>query len=395
MKKIALLFLIFWTTIHANLTDDEQEILTQLIEQAFPPIDSISLKTLDSAYIKQNNRIRPLHSQIIRIRILNRKIYYLYSTNKNPAINLSHKHGDKNASGLILPLIKQLVQLEPDLQVDFIYFEGPGPKEEIFDEPIPYLAANSALNKTRNVILFTDRITWNDYSHLDNNFLPYGFNITDYSWLYLTELVERHSASIPWEKKADQLIWRGRPLDGSDDVQRMQQFPRGRLVALSSTYPEWINAQFTWFAGKCTKAFLSIYDQLQYKFQISLDGITCTNPGFAWRLLSNCTVLKVNSPNYQWFYSLLKPWYHYVPIQENLEDLIEVLQFLKNHDDLAKKIAQNGTDFAKKYLRKEFQFAYFLNILKKYEQLQNFSPSEEDEIHPFFTLYYDHEDTSA
>lgn len=39
-------------------------------------------------------------------------------------------------------------------------------------------------------------------------------------------------------------------------------------------------------------------------------------------------------------YMALKPWKHYVPIKRNLSDLLEKIEWAKEHDEEAKKIAK-------------------------------------------------------
>ena len=48
----------------------------------------------------------------------------------------------------------------------------------------------------------------------------------------------------------------------------------------------------------------------------------------------------------------LKPYVHYIPVEMDLSDLMDKIEWAKKHDDLARKIAENGQDFVKNHLRK-------------------------------------------
>lgn len=36
---------------------------------------------------------------------------------------------------------------------------------------------------------------------------------------------------------------------------------------------------------------------------------------------------------YEWYYDILKPWVHYVPVKRDLSDLVEKIEWLKENDD--------------------------------------------------------------
>jgi len=42
---------------------------------------------------------------------------------------------------------------------------------------------------------------------------------------------------------------------------------------------------------------------------------------------------------HQWFYDELVPWEHYVPVAHDLSDLFEKIDWLREHDDEARKIS--------------------------------------------------------
>jgi hypothetical protein len=64
------------------------------------------------------------------------------------------------------------------------------------------------------------------------------------------------------------------------------------------------------------------------------------------------------------FYYHLKPWVHYVPFTLSGADLVEKIQWLKDHDDLAHQIAMNAQRFADSHLRVEDYFCYWNHALE-------------------------------
>jgi hypothetical protein len=70
-------------------------------------------------------------------------------------------------------------------------------------------------------------------------------------------------------------------------------------------------------------------------------------------LWSHRPVLLVDRKYKEYFYEYLKPWIHYIPVNEDLSDLIEKTHWcLKNYDE-ALQIAENAYQFAKIYLTRE------------------------------------------
>ena len=65
--------------------------------------------------------------------------------------------------------------------------------------------------------------------------------------------------------------------------------------------------------------------QLEYKYQLSVDGDTCAWVRFPWQMLSGSVPLKVDSPKIEYFYPSIEPWVHYVPIKSDYSDLFKTV----------------------------------------------------------------------
>jgi len=109
-------------------------------------------------------------------------------------------------------------------------------------------------------------------------------------------------------------------------------------------------------------SFLSMKDQSNYKYIIHVDGNVN-----AYRLLSTMTtgslILRVMSPYTSWVDHMIKHKVHYIPIKEDLSDLLHVINWCKNNDDECRRIAQNGLEFARSVLTRDFIQKYMQTIL--------------------------------
>jgi len=303
---------------------------------------------------------------IIRVKIINSVVYQFDQSGKLVNIPAISYH------------LKKIFEKQDLPDLDFIYFNGTG--TELVDRSgNPALGPVLAGNKTdacTNLILFHDRVT--------------AVYPQPYSWQVAINDVEEAAKNHPWEKKLPLLIWNGAITDiKMDDWKKIQKWSdyskRGQLYLLSLKHPGLMSVGITHFLEIDGKKIhnkkthlspsLSINDQMAYKYQIVLDGVTCTNPGYAWRLLSDCVCLKLDSPNRQWFYRALQPNVHYILIKDDFSNLVDTLEYLKNNDDAAYEIAMNGRKWAKENLVDEAVLLdYCSQVLLTYASLQAFTP---------------------
>ena len=87
-----------------------------------------------------------------------------------------------------------------------------------------------------------------------------------------------------------------------------------------------------------------------HKWILDIDG-NVNSWGFLWKLLSGCCVLKVESDHIQWYYHLLKPMIHYIPVKNDLSDLIEKVIWCKKNNNFCESIASNGKFIAKNVIQ--------------------------------------------
>lgn len=99
-------------------------------------------------------------------------------------------------------------------------------------------------------------------------------------------------------------------------------------------------------------------EQTKYKYFLNLSD---TRLGL--ELESGCCVLLAQNKYKLWYRDLLKPYVHYVPVKQDLSDLIEKIKWCQSHDEDCEKIAKNAKVFVSTFLGKEGILNYLQQVL--------------------------------
>ncbi len=190
---------------------------------------------------------------------------------------------------------------------------------------------------------------------------------------------------FPWNQRKKQLIWRGstaqHPPQGCPTSWNLQDphcLSRVRLCDYSEHFPELIDAKFTIYAQgaenlpfleKFKGEFIPYPDQFTYKYQMLIDGNTCSYSNSGWKFFSHSLIFKEDSDHIQWYYSELKPYVHYLPVKEGLHDLLEKLHWAAEHDTDSQAIAQRARQFALTHLTQATNLDYLYHTLLAYNSL--------------------------
>jgi hypothetical protein len=108
--------------------------------------------------------------------------------------------------------------------------------------------------------------------------------------------------------------------------------------------------------------FMSIEEQCQYKYIVHIDGHVSAFR-LSLELKMGSVILLVDSGWKMWYYDLLQPYVHYVPVKNDLSDIYDKIEWCKNNDDKCKEIVLNAQKFYETYLQKDGTLDYMQKIL--------------------------------
>ncbi len=119
------------------------------------------------------------------------------------------------------------------------------------------------------------------------------------------------------------------------------------------------------------KGFMSIEEQLQYKFIACIEGIdVATN--LKWVMSSNSIAVSAPMKFETWFMEgTLIPNYHYIEVKPDYSDLIEKLNYYISHQDKAEAIIKHAHEYVSMFMDESSELATQLLVAKKYFTLTN------------------------
>lgn len=93
-------------------------------------------------------------------------------------------------------------------------------------------------------------------------------------------------------------------------------------------------------------------------------------------LLCKSLVFHVGNEWLEFFYPALKPWIHYIPVDAKAtkQEIRELIEFVKNNDDIAREIAENGYQMIWDNLKMKDVSCYWKKLLKQYAKLLKYEP---------------------
>lgn len=256
------------------------------------------------------------------------------------------------------------------------------PKNTVFIIP----KSDGNINKNKNDNKFHD-VDWTteiqpyiDYAKEKNKVFIIGTlcqvdEEKDCNYLYLPlddEIFEYgitrffNETNLPsWENRSSQLCWRG----GCSGVGNLESL-RVRFVEKIYDYDPNTDIRLsTWWSENKnipTHYFSNRIDYTQFtnhKIFFIVDGnVIASNHmyGFA----TGCIPFVISNGTC-WYSHLATPYVHYIPINYDLSNLIEQIEWVKNNDSEAKKIAENAYKFAETYFSSEYQKKYLKESIEK------------------------------
>lgn len=313
-------------------------------------------------------------SEFIRYRIVDNTLYQFFSK----------KEKVSKKEGVFEKALKTLLRLKKLPDMDFIFSNIDGlPSVKNLDGCLFYYENRRDFylvkNKDLQAAIFT-RARSKDVK--EGILLPDYFVLSELWPRMQKEILYLNSQSL-WKQKKELLFWRG----------ASSKTLRFKLCEMSLKHENLIDAGFSEMVDErkikelkswnrfddylsFQRPFATLQKQLSYKYLPVLDGVMCTYPGYQWRLLSNSIVFKQKSDEVQWFYLALKPYEHYIPIKEDMSDLIDKINWAKSNDEKCKDITKKATEFVLTDLMIEDGYVYLFKVLQNYAKYQNFDKNQ-------------------
>ncbi|XP_028995321.1 protein O-glucosyltransferase 1 [Betta splendens] len=193
-------------------------------------------------------------------------------------------------------------------------------------------------------------------------------------WDLMREDLKKSAAQWPWKKKVSKGFFRGSRTSAERDP----------LILLSRDAPELVDAEYTknqaWKSEKDTLGRppaqeIPLVDHCRYKYLFNFRGVAAS---FRLKHLFLCgsLVFHVGDEWQEFFYPQLKPWVHYIPVQQDLSDVRELLEFVKENDAVAQEIATRGKEFILNHLQMQDVSCYWERLLSEFSQLLTYNPKK-------------------
>lgn len=346
-----------------NPSPERRKIIDFIVHQFDNKKDlKITQSQLDHIWNNEKNRKRFM---MYRFQIIDQK---LYADSYDPSV------GDFRA---LFKYLQNFVQHYKVADVDFIMYRRDRVPEVFHNNSEEEAAKFPAIIMSKNIKSIYEK---------DKILLPDNF-VAHKSWGPLTEEIIIANNNFPWDQKIEKIFWRGATSNGTYDINNFDKLPRLTLVMLSKLYPELIDAKFSRITNqfpntsgaKSMKKLLKILwseepedvkeiDHLQYKYLVSIDGNTCAWARVPWIMLSNSVLLRQETDNMEWFYPAMEPYVHYIPLNENLTNIFDQVEWMKMHDQELQQVSKNAQNFALNNLMPEHIKAHIAIILNEYHK---------------------------
>lgn len=198
-------------------------------------------------------------------------------------------------------------------------------------------------------------------------------------WIFVTlHDMKLDKLTLKWSDKIEKAVFRGSATGCGFTIENN---PRFKAAWLSKKYPQLLNAGITRAMPKIKihekdrvgynilsdlgldfANFIPFEEQSQFKYLLHLDGNVA-----AYRLgkslLMGSVILIQESGSRVWFQGMMKPYEHYVPVDNNLSNLISQIKWCIEHDEECEKIAQNGMELGRTVMTKDAQLNYLAKTL--------------------------------
>lgn len=177
--------------------------------------------------------------------------------------------------------------------------------------------------------------------------------IDEYTKLLNEDMIFLNQKKVStWEDKKSALIWRGSLTGITGDKNLLSNYIEGgpRLNVVKNYFNhntsvidvalmDESHGQFV------RRSFTSMADQLEFKYILSLEGNDVAT-GLKWMLISNSVVFMSRPTTVSFLMEdELVPFVHYVPLEDDYSDLLQMVLWAHENDEKCKWIADQATSY--------------------------------------------------
>ena len=179
---------------------------------------------------------------------------------------------------------------------------------------------------------------------------------------------EAKKGDIPWDRKKASVIWRGATTSEKYRDAFVKKYFNSYDIGFSTVKQ---NPELAVFQRR----IVSIKEQLQYKFIVSLEGYDLAS-NLKWILASNSVPIMPKPTWVSWIMeSKLVPYVHYLPLNDKLDNLDELLEWGRENDEECRRIARNGKEYMSQFFDEDNETGIQHELLERYSQLFKFNLS--------------------
>lgn len=156
---------------------------------------------------------------------------------------------------------------------------------------------------------------------------------------------------------------------------------RVRLCELSRRSPELVDAKLAYVPESYDSirdmtekngyiaGYSKIAEQGHFRYLMSTDGSTIDDTRIYWMLSSGSVVFKQITPLLPYGIPGLEPWKHFVPVREDLADLLAKVRWARAHDAACREMAERAVTFARTYFTEDQILFYIWQAIQEYQTL--------------------------
>jgi hypothetical protein len=188
------------------------------------------------------------------------------------------------------------------------------------------------------------------------------------------EEVEKIKKAGKQPAEIDKVGWYGNTRSGYGCVEAKT---RPMLLEIGSQHTQWMDIRHVAprgrIVGPSSFFYLSIPEMVQ-KYSVLLDiGGNGYSGRLKYLLYSNRPLLLVERDEIEYFHADLVPWTHFIPVQQDLSDLVSKIKWVFQHRDKCQQIATNAQQFANERFTRHH---ILTRILVVYQNYQNYDPKK-------------------